>query len=121
MRKLTLVFMAAGLSLLGGCDIDTVAAEKPTAAQRGADLIAEVGCGSCHTIPGIQGANGLVGPPLDQMARRIYIAGKLRNSPDNMVRWILNPQKVSPGNAMPDMGLTESQAEDITAYLATLE
>jgi cytochrome c1 len=55
------------------------------------------------------------------MANRTYIAGVLRNSPENMIRWIQNPQAVVPGNAMPDMGLTESQAADITAYLATLE
>lgn len=121
MRKLTIITLALGLSFLTGCDLDTVAAEKSEQAQRGAKLIAEVGCGSCHHIPGIKGADGLVGPPLHKMAKRTYIAGVLRNSPENMIRWIQNPQAVVPGNAMPDLGLTEKQAADITAYLATLE
>ncbi|XSG82019.1 MAG: c-type cytochrome [Methyloligella sp. ZOD6] len=121
MRKLTVVILILGLSVLTACDLDSAASEKPSAAERGAKLIAEVGCGSCHHIPGIKGATGLVGPPLHHMANRVFIAGKLRNSPENMVRWIENPQAVSPGNAMPDMGLTERQARDITAYLATLE
>jgi cytochrome c1 len=62
-----------------------------------------------------------VGPPLDHMGRRVFIAGLLRNTPENMVRWLRFPQRIVPGNAMPDMGLTERQARDITAYLYTLE
>jgi cytochrome c1 len=54
------------------------------------------------------------------MARRVYVAGLLRNTPDNMVRWISDPQSVVPGNAMPNMGITAAQARDITAYLYTL-
>lgn len=65
-------------------------------------------------------ANGLVGPPLDFMGERIFIAGMLRNTPANMVTWLRNPQDVVPGNAMPDTGLSEAQARDVTAYLYTL-
>lgn len=88
---------------------------------RGAALIRQVGCGSCHITPGIRGANGLVGPPLDHMSRRIFIAGLLRNAPDDMVRWIMDPQDVVRGNAMPEIGLSDGQARDIAAYLATLQ
>ena len=88
--------------------------------QRGAELIQRYGCGACHTIPGITGANGLVGPPLTMMGRRIYIAGVLRNTPDNMMRWIRDPQKIVPGNAMPEMGITEAEARDLAAFLETL-
>ena len=99
---------------------------SPAAAQQtgndagGAALIARVGCGACHIIPGIPGANGLVGPPLDHMSRRIFIAGLLRNTPQNMERWLMHPQAIVRGNAMPEMGLTRTQAQDIAAYLATL-
>lgn len=55
------------------------------------------------------------------MGKRIFIAGLLRNTPANMVTWLLDPQEIVPGNAMPDMGLSEEQARDITAYLYTLE
>ncbi|MCB8837142.1 cytochrome c family protein [Aurantimonas sp. VKM B-3413] len=90
-------------------------------ASVGAALIEANGCGSCHIIPGIDGAEGLVGPPLNHMGHRIFIAGLLRNTPDNMVAWLRDPQEVVPGNAMPDMGLSESQAKNVTAYLYTLE
>jgi cytochrome c len=90
-------------------------------AGRGAILIGQVGCGGCHIVPGIPAAEGLVGPPLNHMARRVYVAGLLRNTPDNMVTWLMDPQRIVPGNAMPNMGLSEPQARDIAAYLYTLE
>jgi cytochrome c1 len=45
------------------------------------------------------------------------IAGLLPNTPANLVLWLRHPQSVTPGNAMPDLGLTETQARDIAAYL----
>jgi cytochrome c1 len=90
------------------------------AQKRGADLILANGCATCHSIPGIAGARGNIGPPLDRIGTRVFIAGMLRNTPDNMVRWLKNPQAVIPGNAMPNMNLTDAQARDITAYLAEL-
>jgi cytochrome c1 len=44
----------------------------------------------------------------------------LRNTPPNLVRWIREPQAVVPGNAMPNMGVSEVDARDIAAYLYTL-
>ena len=89
--------------------------------EAGAALIQLAGCGTCHRIPGIDEAGGLVGPPLDGIGDRIFIAGVLRNTPDNMMTWLKNPQEVVPGNAMPDMGLTDDQARNIAAYLYTLD
>ncbi|MBV8755208.1 MAG: c-type cytochrome [Hyphomicrobiales bacterium] len=88
--------------------------------SHGASLIRQYGCGECHIVPGIAGAEGLVGPPLNKLARRVYIAGVMRNSPDNLMAWLQDPQAVVPGNAMPRMGLNRDQARDITAYLYTL-
>lgn len=90
-------------------------------ARQGAALIDAFGCGTCHSIPGIGEADGLVGPPLDRMGRRIFIAGQLRNSPANMVTWLRNPQEIEPGTAMPDLGLDERQARAIAAYLHSLD
>ena len=89
-------------------------------AQQGRQLIESKGCGSCHVIPGIQNAKGMVGPPLMFFSRRTMIAGELPNSPENLVRWLKNPPSVEPGTAMPDLGLTDSQANDVAAYLYTL-
>jgi len=48
------------------------------------------------------------------------LGGVLSNSPDNMVRWIREPQQASPLTAMPDLGVTERDARDMAAYLSTL-
>jgi cytochrome c2 len=123
--SLALVLCAASALLAGlsGCGSGSAASIAATIGDphRGATLIRAAGCGACHIVPGINDANGLVGPPLSQMARRIYIAGLLRNTPANMIMWLRNPQSVVPGNAMPDMGLTEDDARDIAAYLYTLQ
>jgi cytochrome c2 len=78
-------------------------------------------CAACHTVPGVPGARGNVGPSLKGIARRRIIAGKLANNPANMVHWLMHPQQVVPGNAMPELGLTEDQARKIAAYLYTLD
>jgi len=106
----------------------TAACERPVAAprdaddpaKRGAALITQAGCGLCHRIPHIKDATGNIGPPLNGIAGRVFIAGVLNNTPENMVLWLRSPQQVVPGNAMPDMGLDERQARDIAAYLETL-
>jgi cytochrome c len=89
-------------------------------ARRGAEWISAFGCGGCHTIPGVNGATANVGPSLARVADRTYIAGVLRNTPAELVRWIRAPQSIVPGNAMPDMGISDAQARDIAAYLYTL-
>jgi cytochrome c len=87
---------------------------------RGESLIYVQGCGSCHTIPGVTGARGTVGPPLARWSRRDFIAGELPNTPDNLVRWIVNAPAIEPGTDMPNLGLSEAEARDIAAYLYTL-
>lgn len=86
----------------------------------GKQVIQGYGCGACHMIPGIRDARGLVGPPLMYFGQRTMIAGELPNTPENLVKWLRNPQSVEPHTAMPDLGLSESQARDIAAYLYTL-
>jgi cytochrome c len=87
---------------------------------RGKDLIVHYGCGSCHSIPGIRQARGLVGPPLILFGRRTFIAGEVPNTPDQLVRWLLDPKAIEAGTAMPNLGLSEQDARHIAAYLYTL-
>jgi cytochrome c2 len=118
------VMTALLCSLTAACtesrSIDNGQQGRPDA-QNGAALIVKLGCGSCHDIPGIVDAGGMVGPPLAHMAKRQYIAGVLRNTPANMVTWLRFPQHIVPGNAMPDLGISGHDAQQITAYLATLK
>jgi putative membrane protein len=88
--------------------------------QQGSRALSRYGCVTCHTIPGIREARGQVGPPLTEIAARVYLAGHLPNTPDNMVRWIQHPREVEPHTAMPDAGVTDTDARHIAAYLYTL-
>jgi mono/diheme cytochrome c family protein len=90
-------------------------------ARRGARALHQYACNACHSVPGITGSLVQVGPPLDGIARRTLIGGRLANTPDNMVRWLRHTHEVDPRTAMPEMGLTEQDARDIAAYLSTLD
>lgn len=90
-------------------------------AESGRRLIEFYDCGSCHVIPGVDGADGVVGPPLDFWSKRTLIAGSLENNPENLVAWLSEPHAIEPGTAMPDVGATPAEARDIAAYLFTLE
>jgi cytochrome c1 len=89
----------------------------------GAQLIQQKGCGGCHAIPGIPGANGTIGPNLGGVASRNPIAGGAvpNTGPDDLKRWIMNPPALKPGTLMPNLGLTDQEATNIVAYLETLK
>ena len=86
---------------------------------RGARAIQSRGCGGCHEIGGVPGASGRVGPPLKGVTSRMYVGGMLLNTPQNLALWIRDPRSVNPKTAMPTLGVTEEEAEDISAYLRT--
>jgi cytochrome c2 len=88
--------------------------------QRGRVLIEQYGCVTCHTVPGAGAARGNVGPPLGGIRDQVYLGGVVTNSPQNMARWIRAPQAFAPRSAMPDLGVSEGDAQDIVAYLYRL-
>lgn len=118
-RCLTIAVLAA----LAAC-----AEEEPVEAhrvpggdpERGRLLIAAYGCGSCHIVPGISGADGVVGPPLTDWAGRQWIAGNLWNEPANLMSWLQDPQAIEPGTGMPTQGVTAEESAHMAAYLYTL-
>ena len=120
---LRLVLLLFAVDLLAGCDNDETGTTLNFQgdAKRGKTLVTNYGCGNCHLIPKVAGADGNVGPPLLHLATRVYIAGFVRNSPENMSVWLQDPQKILPGNAMPAMGISQKDSHDITAFLYSLE
>ncbi|HEX2824837.1 MAG TPA: c-type cytochrome [Burkholderiales bacterium] len=94
---------------------------RPGNADAGRRALDQYACTTCHVIPLVTGATKHVGPPLAGIARRSYIGGALANTPENMVRWLRSPPSVKPGTAMPDLGVSEQDARDLAAYLATLK
>ena len=122
-RSFVVALLAAAV-MTGACSSGPSGEPPPQAPNgdpsAGANDIEQFGCGACHVIPGIRGADGQVGPPLTQFGLRGYIAGELPNNEANLIRWIMHPRDVEPGTAMPDLGVSESQARDIAAYLLSL-
>jgi len=111
--------------LAAGCDRtnepDRVARELTGGDPiRGRDAIHNYGCDTCHTIPGILTATATVGPPLTAVGRRTYLAGRLENTPENMIRWIKHPRSVDEQTAMPETGVNDQDGRNIAAYLYTL-
>jgi cytochrome c oxidase subunit 2 len=107
----------------------SAAAGDPTV---GAQLIQQKGCPACHTIPGIPGANGTIGPNLGShdnyppVGQRPMIAtypnGVVPNTgPADLKAWIMNPPALKPGTLMPNLGLTDEEATNIVAYLETIK
>ncbi len=115
--------MVVAICLLSACTPENVIGvpqpRTATSAQveSGRALIAYYGCGSCHTVPGVPGAQALAAPPLDRFYQRVYIAGELPNTEENLIKWINDPQSVEAGTAMPNLGVSREQARDMAAYL----
>jgi cytochrome c len=113
MRGLTFLL---GLSLLAACGHR----EDRLRTGEAKALIASH-CAACHQVPGVAVATGRVGPSLAHIGSQQIIAGYFVNSPDTLARWIEHPQKLLPGNAMPEMRLLPEQTAAIVDYLYTME
>ena len=121
------VFIVAYLVLIGFSIVQVqvpIAVEHSVAGgdpDQGEELFRTYGCNACHAIEGVLGADGKVGPYLGYFAEQSYIAGALPNQPDNLIAWIMNPQAIEPGTAMPNLGVTSQDARDIAAFLYAVE
>ncbi|MGE8565118.1 MAG: c-type cytochrome [Achromobacter sp.] len=118
----TLTFLAACGDERAALTPNLTAAALPERADavRGRQWIAEYGCLACHAVPTVRGPASSVGPPLGNVGRQAYLTGLLPNTPDNLVRWLLDPPAINPRTSMPNVGLSQAEAEDIAAFLLSL-
>jgi cytochrome c len=118
---LVIACASAGCSDLSGREVHEAAQLTGGGnAVAGRDDIVRYGCDTCHTVSGVPEARGLIGPPLDGIASRSFIAGELPNTPENLMRWVEHPRQINPHTLMPEMGVGEQESRDIAAYLYTL-
>ncbi len=116
MKALRLLAMLTAVGVLAGC----APPERPGVQGdpvRGKIALTQYACQSCHMIPGVPGSKVYVGRPLSDLDKRKVLVGTLETSQANMVRWIRDPQAIDPHTAMPNMGVTERDALDMSAYL----
>jgi len=120
--KAFLLCFVVMIVFLSACSADVNGVPEPRASaeqdiEAGRHLIASYGCGACHTIPGIAGADGMAAPPLNRFYERSYISGEVPNTWDNLIKYIQHPQAIEPATVMPDLGVKEEEAREIAAYL----
>jgi cytochrome c len=107
--------MGSGCFVVGDGD-----AAQESEAELGKRLARGYDCGGCHVIPGVAAAIGTVGPPLSDWSERGYIAGALRNTPENLAAFLIAPQQYEPDGGMPNIGVRPEDARLISIYLFTL-
>jgi cytochrome c1 len=125
MRHLTrpsdIVVAVALAFVVAGCEAETPSRAHGTGdPDKGRTVIAQAGCGTCHEIPGVSGASGIVGPSLRRFAGRTLIGGVHVNEPQVLVSWLRDAPELSPETGMPQMPISEQEARDAAAYLYTL-
>ena len=90
-------------------------------AAAGSRLFNQLTCVNCHTVAGTP-AHADIGPDLTHLAsRETLAAGRLKDTPENLGKWISNPQAYKPGAHMPDFNFTPAQVQELVAYLETLK
>ena len=89
-------------------------------ASNGAKVFADSPCTTCHMIQGV--SKGYIGPDLTHFGSRTTLAaGVLQNTPENVARWIENPQEIKPGANMPALLLPGEKMNALVAYLESLK
>src|SRR3990170_2870982 len=123
-RYWTVMGMLIGAIGLVGCQNPpsrppAKAVELSGAAAAGKEVFLSKGCIACHRAPNVPEAQGTLGPNLAGIGNPTThpkIAAVVDNTPENMKRWLQEPQKVKPGSAMPSLGLTDAEAANLTAF-----
>jgi cytochrome c len=120
-----IVAVAAGALAAGAAfyAVDQAKQTRRAMAMTGGDpkdavrIIARYGCAACHEIPGAAAPGGQAAAPLAGLGQRLYLGGAVANTPENLIRWIVNPKQFDPRTAMPVTGINSGEARDVAAYL----
>jgi len=117
----SLLCALAAAASLGACKRSAHSRDVPGGdVERGRSAIKKYACGTCHIIPGVEGAVGQTSHPLHGFSNRGDIAGVAPNTPQNLIKWVQKPTDLLPRTKMPALGVTDQDARDIAAYLYTL-
>lgn len=121
---LALFFVACGRSEAPAPAAGGSGSPQPavSSAERGVQLAAQHGCNVCHVVPGVEGAQGSLGPSLAGIGgRKTLSSGRVENTSANLAKYIQNPAAVDPQSSMPALGIPAENAQAIADYLLTLK
>jgi len=86
----------------------------------GKKLWIDKGCNACHTYGNVKTNVTLemleTAKPASLLAPNLRFA-RVRTRPDVIVDWLLDPQKILPGTAMPQVQMTKDEAETIRDFV----
>jgi len=99
--------IAAALVLLAS--ESPLAQDRAALVARGRALVTDQRCLDCHTV-------GVAGTPIGPDLARA--AAKYREA--DLARWLRDPAAQRPTRHMPNLGLSEAEAQALAAYLASL-
>jgi cytochrome c oxidase subunit II len=86
----------------------------------GQQIFERAACANCHTIAGTV-AKGTFGPDLTHlMSRETIASGAVPNTPDNLRRWIRDPNLIKPGCLMPALQFNDQELAKVAAYMESL-
>jgi cytochrome c oxidase subunit II len=101
-----------------GATAQSPAAPSDPAYAAGEKLFTAKGCVGCHSLNAFNAPTGMIGPNLANVGARTYIgAGTLKNTDENLARWIQNPQLIKQGVLMPNLGVKPDEARSLVAFL----
>jgi cytochrome c oxidase subunit 2 len=77
-------------------------------------------CGECHSLSP-RAPSSRKGPNLAHIASREFLGGGImRNTPENLMLWLTDPQAAKPGNRMPTILLTPDERRVLLGFLETV-
>lgn len=115
-RTVPASYLVEGVSGGGAAPAKTEAKEEPAktaaaAGPNGLDLFGAKTCAACHTLTGVPGAVGMVGPSLDGIGKKYDVA--------YLTKWLKDPASVKPGTTMPNLGLSDAEAKTLAEFLSS--
>ncbi|CAN5118652.1 cytochrome c oxidase subunit II [soil metagenome] len=103
------------------CQHEAANAVDDASVKAGRDLFLNTSCVNCHAVRGTM-AKGTYAPDLTHlMSRQTLASGMIPNTPENLKKWVVNPNSIKPGCLMPGFALKDSEMNLVIDYLKTLK
>ena len=87
----------------------------------GKEMFLSLACVNCHNVNGIMMQGGFAPNLTHLMSRDTIASGAAENTPENLKKWLRDPNSIKDECRMPNMMLTETQIDSLVEFLTTLK